>query len=278
MSYPRLLVIEGNTAEARARQRAMGCQTYAEGYANLLRMLTEADITICQPADRENELFDIQSLATYDGAVLTGSWLNIYDKSPSIARQIELVRRIFLSGTPYFGSCWGLQVAAVVAGGRVRRHPKGREIGIALPIYRTVAGHAHPLLAHKPDPYRAITVHLDEVEHVPPGMTVLAWNEWTKVQVAGWAVQYHPEFSFTDIALIIRRYTAALIEQQLFDNEQEVIDYSNKLACCASLSDNLTIGHQLGVDNSVLDPVQRTREIVHWIDQLVLPTRQRRGR
>ena len=38
-------------------------------------------------------------------------------------------REIFASRVPFFGSCWGLQVAAVAAGGTVRLNPKGREMG-----------------------------------------------------------------------------------------------------------------------------------------------------
>ena len=42
-----------------------------------------------------------------------------------IEPQIELARAVLKSKTPLFGSCWGLQVVTVAAGGTVRRQPEG---------------------------------------------------------------------------------------------------------------------------------------------------------
>ena len=55
-------------------------------------------------------------------------------------RQVELARAVYKSGTPFFGSCWGLQVATVAAGGSVRQNPRGREVGIARDLTLTSAG------------------------------------------------------------------------------------------------------------------------------------------
>ena len=59
------------------------------------------------------------ALTEYDGCVMTGSALNVYDGGAAIDRQIDLVTAVLQAGVPFFGSCWGLQVAAVAAGGRV---------------------------------------------------------------------------------------------------------------------------------------------------------------
>ena len=86
---------------------------------------------IALPADEGANLPDPAGLAAYDGIVLTGSHLNIYDATPEIRRQVDLMRAVYASRTPAFGSCWGLQVAAVAAGGDVRLNPAGWEVGIA---------------------------------------------------------------------------------------------------------------------------------------------------
>jgi GMP synthase (glutamine-hydrolysing) len=286
MSVPHLLVIEGNTAEARARQRAAGSRPYAESYADVLRSIHSVAITFCQAADEGVELPGVEALANFDGVVLTGSWLNIYEGGPAVEPQIELVRRVYQSGTPFFGSCWGLQVATVAAGGKVRRNPKGRELGIAGAIHRTPAGVDHPLLAGKPDAYVALTVHLDEVEELAPDTTVLAGNDWTGVQAAeirhgngvAWAVQYHPEFTFRDIAGVTRRYGSELIEKGTFVNQEAVMQHAALLERCETRAIEPAIRAYLGVDDSVLNPCLRTRELANWFEHLVLPIMSKRQR
>ena len=76
-------------------------------------------------------------LDDYDGVAITGSALNVYDGSGEVERQIDLARAVYASGTSFFGSCWGLQVAAVASGGTVIKNPVGREIGIARNIALT---------------------------------------------------------------------------------------------------------------------------------------------
>ena len=60
--------------------------------------------------------------------------------APEVTRQIDLVRAALATGTPMFGSCWGLQVITAAAGGSVRKNPKGREIGFGRGIRLTEAG------------------------------------------------------------------------------------------------------------------------------------------
>jgi GMP synthase (glutamine-hydrolysing) len=160
---PRLLVVEGNTAELRTDHVAVGGQVMSDGYADVLRdLLPEAIVDICYPADPGANL-PIGGLEGYDGVAITGSALNVYDGGPAIEPQIELARAILKSRTPLFGSCWGLQVITVAAGGTVRTNPKGREIGVARRVALTKAGREHPMYAGKGSVFDAVTVHLDEV-------------------------------------------------------------------------------------------------------------------
>ena len=132
MPAPRLLVIEGNTAENRANHVAAGGTVASAGYAELLQdLLPSAVVDICFPADPGANLPNGQALEGYDGVAITGSGLHVYEASPAVTNQIELTRAALKSGTPVFGSCWGLQVLTVAAGGAVRKNPKGREIGRA---------------------------------------------------------------------------------------------------------------------------------------------------
>src|SRR5438270_70982 len=97
-------------------------------------------------------------------------------------------------------------------------------IGVMKEHAVTGAGQDHPMYAGKAQAFDAVTVHLDEVETLAPGTTVLASNAHSHVQAAeirhdggvAWAVQYHPEFSLADIAVIIRRYGSQLIREGFF--------------------------------------------------------------
>jgi GMP synthase (glutamine-hydrolysing) len=214
MPAPRLLVMEGNSPETRAQHVAAGGTVASKGYAELLHeLLPGAVVDICFPGDPGANLPTGQALEGYDGIAITGSGLHVYDGGHSVTRQIELARAALDAGTPVFGSCWGLQVLTVAAGGSVRKNPNGREIGFGRGIKLTDAGRTHPMYVGKPEVFNAPTVHLDEVETLAPGTVVLATNQVSQVQSAeirvngavAWGVQYHPEYPLREIAAIVRR-------------------------------------------------------------------------
>jgi GMP synthase (glutamine-hydrolysing) len=287
MASPRLLVIEGNTADGRTLLKAAGGDAPSEGYSSLLRELLPGSTTdICYPADPGANLPDGAGLENYDGVVMTGSALHIYDGGPHIEPQIELARAVFDSSTPLFGSCWGLQVITTAAGGSVRRNPKGREIGFGRRIRLTPAGRGHPIFAGKDEVFDAVTIHLDEVETLAPNMQVLARNAFSTVQAAevkvngctAWGVQYHPEYTLGDIAATFRRHGKRLVEENFFNNGDELIDYADTVAALHAAPHDKPLAWRLGLDSTVLDKSFRTREIRNWITHQVLLTRSRRGR
>jgi GMP synthase (glutamine-hydrolysing) len=287
MPAPRLLVIEGNSAAGRARPQASGGQVASEGYAALLReVMPGAVVDIAYPADSGANLPDAMGLEGYDGATITGSALHIYEGGPEIQRQIDLVRALLDSGTPVFGSCWGLQLLMVSAGGTVRRNPKGREIGFGRAIRLTAAGREHPMYAGKGDSFEAVTVHLDEVETLAPDTTVLALNAMAGVQAAeirrngtvAWGVQYHPEYSLKELAAIVRRTGTRLVEEGFFAGEPDLLHYADELMTLHHDPHNKPLAWRHGIDRAVLDRSLRIREVANWIARMVEPTRAQRGR
>jgi len=289
MSQLRLLVIEGNTRAARDRAVASGGTIASESYSELLRRLSPAGtvVDICYPADPGANLPDSGGLEGYDGVAITGSALNIYDGGPAIDPQIELARALFRTGTPCFGSCWGLQLATVACGGTVAKHPEGREIGIGRRIEILSPGHGHGLYMGKPRLFDAITVHLDQVETLAPGTTVLATNGWSEVQAAEidtpgsgnfWGVQYHPEYTFAEIAAVFRRYGDVLVKQGIFPDLAAQDAFIVDLDALHADPANKALIWKYGLDQTVLDPAVRTRELKNWIDQAVLPTASLRSR
>jgi GMP synthase (glutamine-hydrolysing) len=91
----------------------------------LKRLDPSLECEILRAADGPVALPGGAAIADYDGCVMTGSALNVYDGGAAILRQIDLVKAILSVGIPFFGSCWGLQVATVAAG-IAARHPLKR--------------------------------------------------------------------------------------------------------------------------------------------------------
>jgi GMP synthase (glutamine-hydrolysing) len=279
--------MEGNTAEGRALLSAAGGSAPSVGYASLLReLIPGAIVDLCYPADSGANLPDRMGLEGYDGVAITGSALNVYRGGPPIERQIELTRSVLAAGTPLFGSCWGLQVITVATGGSVRKNPKGREIGFARRIRLTAAGRAHAMYVDKDEVFDAVTVHMDEVEALSPGMQVLAANAMSEVQAAevrsngavAWGVQYHPEYTLEDMAATLRRYGKRLLAEAFFSNEQDLLTYAHELDALYCDPTNKPLAWRHGIDAAVLDKAVRVKEICNWITRRVLPTRARRGR
>ena len=287
MPAPRLLVMEGNSPETRAQHVAAGGTVASKGYSELLQeLLPGAVVDVCFPGDEGTNLPDGQALEGYDGAAITGSGLHVYDDAPAVTRQIELARAVLGSGTPVFGSCWGLQVLTVAAGGVVRKNPRGREIGFGRRIKLTDPGRKHPMYVGKPEVFNAPTVHLDEVETVAPGTTVLATNEVSNVQSAeirvngsvAWGVQYHPEYPLREIAAIVRRIGLRLIDEGFFLDTKEIATFAGDLVTLDTNPAEKRLSWRYGISRNVLDKKLRTGEVANWLEYQVLPTRAKRGR
>src|SRR5665647_211908 len=287
MSSPRLLVIEGNSPQTLAEHIAVGGTAAHQGYSNLLReLIPGAIVDTCHPGDPGATLPEGESLAGYDGIAITGSGLHVYNAGPEVVRQIDLVRAALSTGTPLFGSCWGLQVITVAAGGSVRKNPKGREIGFGRGIRLTEAGRKHPMYAGKLDVFNAPTVHLDEVATLAPGTTVLATNAVSDVQSAeirtngsvAWAVQYHPEYPLREVAAIVRRIGARLIEEGFFSDEADFKTFAHDLDTLDRDPDCKRLAWRHGISKNILDRKLRVSEVANWVEFQVLPTRVKRGR
>ncbi len=215
-----------------------------------------------------------------------GSSLNLWKAEAPALAQVELAREIFASQVPFFGSCWGLQVAAVAAGGTVRLNPKGREIGVARKITLTEAGRAHPMHTGRPLAFDAPTVHSDEVG-IPPGeIIVTAANRVTEIQAAEirheggtfWGVQYHPEYSLHDIAATLRRYGERLIGDGFFRSLAELEAHAAVFSGLGEDASRIDLAWRLGIDADLLDPLARTTEIANWLTYAVRPAQSARGR
>lgn len=283
----RFLVAESETPKARERRRASVGRSSGETYMDTLRAVTpDAVCDLVRPAEDGAEVPDRAGLEAYDAVFLTGSPLHAYLDTPEVRRQLDFMRAVFASGTPSFGSCAGLQVAAVAAGGTVRENRRGHEAMFARRITPTEAGLGHKLLAGRPAAYDAPSIHSDEVERLPEDATLLATNGVTRVQAAEirhaggifWGVQYHPELPLDEIAGAARRQAGDLVEQGLARDEDAVGTYAGLVEALHREPGRRDLAWQLGLDQQVTDPVLRRAELRNFVEHLVKPTCSRRGR
>jgi GMP synthase (glutamine-hydrolysing) len=283
----RLLIVEGNVEKAREAHRASFGKTPSQSYADALAAIAPDIICdICLPADPGANLPNGKGLEDYDGVAITGSALNVYDGGEAVERQIDLARAVYASGTAFFGSCWGLQVAAVASGGTVIKNPIGREIGIARNISVTDAGAAHKLLEGRPGAFDAPCTHLDIVSVPPSDSTILATNRFSGVQAAEirhggglfWGVQYHPEFTLTELASILERRVNPLVAEGLFADEAQAKAYCADLRALDADKGRRDIAFKLGVEPELLETERRVTELRNWIEHQVRPQKSQRGK
>ena len=246
----------------------------------LKRYLPEASVETWFVADPDQDLPTGAGLADFAGFIWTGSDLTIYQADdPRVTRQIELARAIFRAGVPSFGSCWGIQMAAVAAGGAVAKNPKGREWCIARDIRLTDEGRRSPLMAGKPARFDGFIMHLDEVTQLPPGATLLATGDHTHVQALEvthdkgtfWATQYHPEYNLREMARLIAARAKPLTQEGFFEQEDAVAVFADKLEALAGDPGSAALRDDLAIGDDILEPVIREQELRNWVDHLVLP-------
>jgi GMP synthase (glutamine-hydrolysing) len=281
------LVAESEPPEAREKRRESVGKSSGETYVDMLgELVPDASCDRVKPADADSVPMTATAIARYDAVFLTGSPLHVYDDTPEARRELDFMRQVFASGTPSFGSCAGLQVAAAAAGGEVRSMGSRREAGFARRIAVTDAGRSHPLLRGRPVAFDAPAIHTDEVAVLPPGATLLAGNEVTAIQAAEirfdrgifWGVQYHPELSLAEVAAALRRQADDLIEHGLARTEDDVGRMARLVDALDQEPERADLAWQLGLDRQVTDVLCRRTELRNFIDHLVMPTLADRAR
>lgn len=277
-----ICVINGYPAPNR-QVLAAACVSQAhELYVDFLKKyVPNATMDVLYAADLDVSLPTGTNLASYDAYIWTGSNLTIYHHDdPQVTRQIELCRAIYEAGRPQYGSCWGVQMAAVAAGGEVQKNPKGREWSLAREIQLTEAGQQCKLYIGKPHKFDGFIMHLDMVTRVPEGGTLLATNAHTQVQALEvkhgqgtfWATQYHPEYNLYEMARLLIARKEPLTNERFFKSTDAVEQLAAKMLELYQHPESKELREMLRIGDDILDPQIRQQELRNWVDYLVLPS------
>ena len=267
----RLLVIDGYDTKGKVALKKAGARPAGQLYKDMLsnflpsEQIDIAEISLEQPVDID--------ISQYDGVCWTGSNLFFSAQDTVVQRHIDLCKALFEAGTPQFGSCWAAQLAVNTAGGEVTANAKGREFGLARKIGLTDAGKVHPMFKGKSAIFDGFTSHADHITGLPDTATLLAGNAFSPVQAVAvtlgkgefWAVQYHPEYDFAEIAALTTARQDELLSQGTFRSLAAVEDYRADLNALNDDDSRDDIAWKLGIDADLRDTSAKTVEVKNWL-------------
>ena len=202
-----ILIVNGNPHDLMAAGKPDYGQIFEQVFATF-----DPDLRFRSLNPNHEPLTDA-ALDGVDGVVFTGSSTEYAATAPEAAPHRAALRQVFDRALPVWGSCNGLQLAAVVLGGSVGASPNGVEIGLGRDLTLTSEGQVHPMMAGRKARFTACTIHRDEVQSLPQGAVVTASNAHSPVQAFAYArdgvdfrgTQYHPEVAPPLIARALRQ-------------------------------------------------------------------------
>lgn len=272
----RVLVVSSETEDqCNARRRSSGAASH-ESYAETLRDLRPGLEIATVSCLSDGDGTTVQDLRGFDGIFFAGSPIQMHEDTDETRAAARFMGRVFDAGTPSFGSCAGLQIAVVAAGGATRPRPAGTEAALARNIAMTDAGRSHPMLRGRPPVWTAPAMHSSMVKTLPPGGTLLASNADTPVEAAEirhgngvfWGVQYHPELTLAEIAASLRRQSAELVREGLAASEAALEDHARRIEALHRDPGRRDLAWQLGLDEQVTDAARRRIELSNFLDAI----------
>ena len=258
----KILIVEGNLKEENQSFTEGGIKTHTESLKDSISYFTnDLEIDVVNPSSDKNISEVAKGLEKFDGMIWGGSSLNIYNDTIEIRRQIEFMRSCQNKIKKILAICWGLQVAATVAGGQVKRCMTGSHRGIAHDIEINSNGLQHPIYKNKNETFNTPAFNFDEVVKLPKNSILLASNPINKVMGVNfksgvsdiWGIQYHPEITYDKMINLIHFRKDRLLNNKAFVDEQEI---NNHVAMIAE-------------ENKKSNKDLRMRELENWLNYLL---------
>lgn len=258
----KILIVEGNLKEENQSFTEGGIKTHTESLKDSISYFTNnLEIDVVNPSSDKNISEVAKDLEKFDGLIWGGSSLNIYNDTVEIRRQIEFMRSCQNKIKKILAICWGLQVAATVAGGQVKRCMTGSHRGIAHNIEINSNGLQHPIYKNKNETFNTPAFNFDEVVKLPKNSILLASNPINKVMGVNfksgvsdiWGIQYHPEITYDKMISLIHFRKDRLLNNKAFVDEQEINNHVSMIA----------------EENKKSNKDLRMRELENWLNYLL---------
>ena len=258
----KILIVEGNLKEENQSFTEGGIKTHTESLKDSIGYFTnDLEIDVVNPSSDKNISEVAKGLEKFDGMIWGGSSLNIYNDTLEIRRQIEFMRSCQNKIKKILAICWGLQVAATVAGGQVKRCMTGSHRGIAHDIEINSNGLQHPIYKNKNETFNTPAFNFDEVVKLPENSILLASNPINKVMGVNfksgvsdiWGIQYHPEITYDKMISLIHFRKDRLLNNKAFVDEQEINNHVSMIA----------------EENKKSNKDLRMRELENWLNYLL---------
>ena len=258
----KILIVEGNLKEENQSFTEGGIKTHTESLKDSISYFTnDLEIDVVNPSSDKNISEVAKDLEKFDGLIWGGSSLNIYNDTVEIRRQIEFMRSCQNKIKKILAICWGLQVAATVAGGQVKRCMTGSHRGIAHDIEINSNGLQHPIYKNKNETFNTPAFNFDEVVKLPKNSILLASNPINKVMGVNfksgvsdiWGIQYHPEITYDKMISLIHFRKDRLLNNKAFVDEQEINNHVSMIA----------------EENKKSNKDLRMRELENWLNYLL---------
>ena len=153
--------------------------------------------------DIANDGADMPQLSAFDGLLLSGSEMGVYDQTLWMAPLRGLLQATRAAGKPIFGICFGHQIMADTFGGRAEKSAAGEHVGARK--FDLGAGAVDTHVWHK-----------DQVTVVPPGAKVTGSAPYCPVGALEYdfpalSVQFHPEYTTQQLHALWDRFRDDLV-------------------------------------------------------------------
>ena len=258
----KILLVEGNLREENQSFTDGGIKTHTESLKDSITFFTnKLELDVVNPSSDMNLTEVTEDLTKYDGMIWGGSSLNIYNDTVEIRRQIDFMKECQKKIKNILAICWGLQVAATVAGGVVKRCNRGAHRGIAHNIKINKNGLSHPLYKNKNETFNTPAFNFDEVATLPNNSILLSSNEINNVMGVNfkngisniWGIQYHPEITYDKMISLIHFRKDKLLNNKAFIDENEINSHVKMIA----------------EENKITNKNARMKELENWLNIIV---------
>ena len=170
---------------------------------------------------------------------------------------------MFYSKKKILAICWGLQICATAAGGKVNPGKNGAHIGIASDIIINNNGQKNFIYKDKKKIFTSPAFNFDEVSELPNNAVLLSSDKVNNVMGVSFnagnseiiGLQYHPDYEYSQMLKLIAGRKERLFVNKNFLNDEE---YENHIS-------------YIETKNELLNFKDRTCEVRNWINYIKEP-------